>query len=94
MWEFEWLLHNAFDRTLLIMPPENPVGFGATNKSYQHRWKALREHVKALVTLPEYEKEGSVCYFWKNDDGKLFCDFAGPLHVLANHINDMVNRRT
>lgn len=90
MWEFRWLLENCWDRTLLIMPPENAkAGFGSRNLSYRKRWGALRAEFHNIVELPHYEPSGYIFYFWK-DGARLHCEGAGTVwdagSALINHL--------
>jgi hypothetical protein len=93
MWEFRWLLENYWDRTLLIMPPENAKAwFGSRNVSYRKKWDALRTEFHNIVQLPHYETNGYVFYFWK-DGAILYCEGAGTVWDVGSAIIDHLLRK-
>jgi hypothetical protein len=60
LWEFDWLVANALDKTVFVLPPVHTdpfLGLLATH-GYASQWKALQERYADKVALPDYRPEG------------------------------------
>lgn len=70
LWEFEWILANAFPKTVFILPPADTERFYGKAKlafEYDRGWQEMRAKYADRVQLPEYDASGLVFTLTERD---------------------------